>query len=53
MPSLRDRVALRVALIGAVIAVAATYVLPPGLPVLVALVALVFALPTPRRREAS
>jgi 4-azaleucine resistance transporter AzlC len=47
-PSLRDRTALRVAAAGAVLALVATPVLPPGLPVLVALVGLVFALPLPR-----
>jgi 4-azaleucine resistance transporter AzlC len=37
VPSLRDRVRLRAALIGAVIALAATPFVPPGLPVLLAL----------------
>ena len=47
-PSLKDRTALRVAAAGAVLALVATPVLPPGLPVLVALIGLVFALPFPR-----
>lgn len=45
LPALKDRPALRVALGGAVLALAATPFLPPGLPVLVALLGLVFALP--------
>jgi 4-azaleucine resistance transporter AzlC len=48
LPALRDRPALRVALGGAVVALLATPVLPPGLSVLVALTGLVFALPLPR-----
>jgi 4-azaleucine resistance transporter AzlC len=44
-PSLREASAARVALVGAVVAVAATPFLPAGLPVLLALVGLVAALP--------
>lgn len=44
LPSLRDPVARRVALVGAAVAVLATPLLPPGLPVLLALVGLVAAL---------
>jgi 4-azaleucine resistance transporter AzlC len=47
-PALADRPALRVAVAGAVVALIATPVLPPGLPVLVALLGLVFALPVAR-----
>jgi 4-azaleucine resistance transporter AzlC len=47
MPSLRDRTGLRVALAGMVLALVATPFLPAGLPVLVALLGLVFALPVP------
>jgi predicted branched-subunit amino acid permease len=50
LPALKDRPALRVALGGAVLALAAAPFLPPGLPVLVALLGLVFALPVPRKR---
>jgi 4-azaleucine resistance transporter AzlC len=49
MPALRDRVRLRAALAGAVIALAATPFLPAGLPVLLALGGLVGLL-RPRRR---
>lgn len=52
LPALKDRPALRVALAGGVLALAAAPFLPPGLPVLVALLGLVFALPVPRRRRA-
>ena len=48
LPALRDRPALRVALGAAVVSLAATPFLPPGLSVLVALLGLVFALPIPR-----
>lgn len=44
LPSLRDPVARRTAVVGAVVAVLMTPLLPPGLPVLVALVGLVAAL---------
>jgi 4-azaleucine resistance transporter AzlC len=47
-PALRDRPALRVAAGGATVALVAAPFLPPGLPVLVALLGLVFALPLPR-----
>jgi 4-azaleucine resistance transporter AzlC len=50
LPALAGRPALRVAIGGAVIALIATPVLPPGLPVLVALLGLVFALPDLDRR---
>lgn len=50
LPALKDRPALRVALGGAVLALAATPFLPPGLPVLVALLGLVFALPVPQEQ---
>ncbi|MBT8225829.1 MAG: AzlC family ABC transporter permease [Dactylosporangium sp.] len=50
LPSLADRVALRVALIGATIAVVATPLLQPGAGLLLALIALAFALPLPARR---
>jgi 4-azaleucine resistance transporter AzlC len=51
-PSNSDRPARRVAVAGAVVALIATPVLPPGLPVLVALLGLVFALPVPRPARA-
>lgn len=49
LPSLRDPVTRRVAVVGAAIAVLATPLLPAGLPVLVGLVGLVLALPMPVR----
>jgi predicted branched-subunit amino acid permease len=49
LPSLRDPAARRVAVVGAAMAVLATPLLPPGLPVLLALLALVAAV---RRRGA-
>ncbi|WP_246195594.1 AzlC family ABC transporter permease [Halopolyspora algeriensis] len=49
MPSLRDRPTLRAVVIGAVIAVVATPVLPEGLPVMAALLGVAAALPTPKR----
>lgn len=49
LPSLRDPVARRVALVAATVAVATTFTLPPGLPVLLALVGLAAAAPLPRR----
>ena len=52
MPRLREAVGLRVAIVGAAVAVAATFVLPAGLPVLLALVGLVAAIPVRRRRPA-
>jgi 4-azaleucine resistance transporter AzlC len=51
LPALKDRPALRVALGAAVLALVAAPFLPPGLPVLVALLGLVFALPLPRSRR--
>jgi predicted branched-subunit amino acid permease len=45
MPALRDHATLRAALVGAVIAVAVSPWLPAGLPVLVALVGVLVALP--------
>jgi 4-azaleucine resistance transporter AzlC len=52
LPSLKEKPGLRVALVAAVVAVATTPFLPSGLPVLVALVGLVFALPVPTKRQA-
>jgi branched chain amino acid efflux pump len=43
LPSLRDPAALRVAVLGAAVAVAATFALPPGVPVLLALLGLLAA----------
>jgi 4-azaleucine resistance transporter AzlC len=51
LPSLKERPALRVALGAAAVALVATPFLPPGLPVLVALLGLVFALPVPTREK--
>jgi 4-azaleucine resistance transporter AzlC len=48
LPSLKDRAAVRVAVAGAVLALVATPLLPSGLPVLVALLGLAFALPVRR-----
>ena len=45
LPKLRDRGTLRAALAGAVVALATTSFLPSGAPVLLALVAMVVALP--------
>lgn len=50
LPSLRERPALRVAAGAAVIALLTAPVLPPGLPVLAALLALALAVPTPGKR---
>ena len=47
MPALRDRVTLRAALAGAVIALAATPFLPAGLPVLLALAGVLIVVITP------
>ena len=53
LPSLRDWETRRVALLGAVVAVLTTPLLPAGLPVLLALAGLgALALPVPSRREA-
>jgi 4-azaleucine resistance transporter AzlC len=49
LPSLRDSRALRVALGGAVLALITTPLLPAGLPVLVALLGVAFALPVPKK----
>ncbi|APU14223.1 MULTISPECIES: AzlC family ABC transporter permease [Actinoalloteichus] len=48
LPALRVAATRRAALIGALVAVAATPVLPAGMPVLLALIGVVFALPLPR-----
>lgn len=53
LPALKDRPALRVALGAAVVSLAAAPFLPPGLPVLVALLGLVFALPVPKALQGS
>jgi 4-azaleucine resistance transporter AzlC len=53
MPSLRERPGLRVALAAAAIALVVTPFLPAGLPVLVALVGVAFALPVPMRKAVS
>jgi 4-azaleucine resistance transporter AzlC len=53
LPSLKDRTALRVAVGGAAIALATTPFLPAGLPVLLALLGLAFALPVPKRSQQS
>lgn len=53
LPSLRDKVSVRVAIAGAAIALIATPFLPAGLPVLLALLGLAFALPLPRSRRVS
>jgi 4-azaleucine resistance transporter AzlC len=50
MPALRDKPGLRVALAGMALALLATPFLPAGLPVLVALLGLVFALPVPVKK---
>jgi 4-azaleucine resistance transporter AzlC len=49
LPSLREKPALRVAVAAAVVALVTTPFLPAGMPVLVALVALVLVLPLPMR----
>jgi 4-azaleucine resistance transporter AzlC len=46
LPALKDKVTLRVALLGAAIAVATTPILPPGIPVVLAALGVVAALPT-------
>jgi len=53
LPSLRERRALVGAIAGAAIALAATPILTPGLPVLVALLGLAIALPVPEKAEVS
>lgn len=52
LPALRDRATLRPVLVGAALAVAAAPFVPAGLPVLIALLGLVFALRPPERTEA-
>ncbi|GAA2605136.1 AzlC family ABC transporter permease [Dactylosporangium fulvum] len=52
LPSLKDKVAVKVALAGAALALLTTPFLPAGLPVLVALVALALALPVPNKKKA-
>ncbi len=49
LPSLREKPALRVAVAAAVVALVTAPFLPAGLPVLVALLGLVFAVPLPSR----
>jgi predicted branched-subunit amino acid permease len=49
VPALRDKVTLRAAVLGAVIALAATPFLPAGLPVLLALAGVLAVIATPRR----
>ena len=51
LPQLREPGPLRVAVVGAVLAVATTPLLPAGVPVLIALLGVVFALPLPKRLE--
>ncbi len=51
LPTLRQRPALRVAVGGAAVALATAPFLPPGLPVLAALLGLALALPVPGRRR--
>ncbi|MFC4047246.1 AzlC family ABC transporter permease [Dactylosporangium siamense] len=52
LPSLKDKVSVRVAIGGAAVALVATPFLPAGLPVLLALLGLAFALPVPSRKKA-
>jgi 4-azaleucine resistance transporter AzlC len=52
VPTLRDRPTLRAAATGAVIALAAAPFLPPGLPVLLALAAVLLLVRQPRKRPA-
>ncbi|MEV6612083.1 AzlC family ABC transporter permease [Kutzneria sp. NPDC051319] len=49
LPALKDKVTLRVAVLGAAIAVATTPFLPPGIPVVLAALGVVAALPTRRK----
>jgi predicted branched-subunit amino acid permease len=51
-PTLRERPQLRVAVVSGALALATTPFLPPGLPVLVALLGLAAALPVPRQLQA-
>jgi predicted branched-subunit amino acid permease len=52
LPALKDKVTLRVALLGAAIAVGTTPILPPGIPVVLAASGVVAALPTRRKAAA-
>lgn len=49
LPALKDKVTLRVAVLGAAVAVATTPLLPPGIPVVLAALGVVAALPTRRK----
>jgi len=49
LPALKERKTLTVALLGAAIAVATTPFLPPGIPVVLAALGVVAALPTRRK----
>lgn len=51
VPSLRERSTLRAVVVGAVLALATTPLLPEGLPVMIALVGVVAALPLPTGEE--
>jgi 4-azaleucine resistance transporter AzlC len=51
LPSLKDKVSVRVAVAGALLALVTTRFLPAGLPVLIALLALALALPVPKKKE--
>lgn len=53
LPALKDRVTLRVALLGAAIAVATTPFLPAGIPVVLAALGVIAALPTRRKAVAA
>jgi 4-azaleucine resistance transporter AzlC len=53
LPALRDRVTLRVALLGAAIAVATTPFLPAGIPVVLAALGVIAALPAGRKAVAA
>lgn len=51
LPSLKNKVSVRVAVAGALLALVTTPFLPAGLPVLIALFSLAFALPVPKRKK--
>ena len=51
MPALRDRLTLKAALVGAAVAVAASPFLPPGVPVLMAIVGLLVVVRRPAQAE--
>jgi 4-azaleucine resistance transporter AzlC len=53
LPALKDRITLRVALLGAAIAVATTPFLPPGIPVVLAALGVVAALPAREKAVAA